>query len=115
MQMFHCIKKSLSETAKLKVLAKSEHYTIAGNPVGELLFKLLMTKVVMDTRAMALHLRENLTNLDLYMATVNSNIEFFNQYIKQNQEGLKARGESTDNLMTNLFKAYLVSSDGNFV
>eukprot|EP00957_Ditylum_brightwellii_P027073 2047119-Ditylum_brightwellii.AAC.1 len=39
--------------------------------------------------------RENLTNLGAYMAM--------------------ARGKSTDNLMTNLFKAYLVASDGNFI
>lgn len=63
----------------------------------------------------AAHLRKNLTNLDTYMATVNSNIKLFNGYVKENVEGLKARGESTDDLMTNLFKGYLVASDVEFV
>ena len=35
--------------------------------------------------------------------------------MKVNVEGLKARGEITDDLMINLFKAYKVSSDGEFV
>eukprot|EP00957_Ditylum_brightwellii_P212001 15366843-Ditylum_brightwellii.AAC.1 len=69
----------------------------------------------MDTRATASHLRENFTNPDVYTTMVNSSINLFNQYVKQHQEGLKARGESTDDLMTNLFKAYLVASDGSFV
>ncbi len=49
------------------------------------------------------------------MSTVNSNIELFNQYVKTNKEGLVARGERTDDLLTNLFKAYLVVSDQEFV
>eukprot|EP00957_Ditylum_brightwellii_P099973 7618668-Ditylum_brightwellii.AAC.1 len=97
------------------ILAKSSNNTIAGNPVGELLFKLLMTKEVMNTRFTLLLLRENLTNLDSHMTTVNSSIDLFNQYVIQNQEYLKTRDESTSNLMTISFKAYLVESDGNFV
>eukprot|EP00957_Ditylum_brightwellii_P053360 4044814-Ditylum_brightwellii.AAC.1 len=46
---------------------------------------------------------------------VNSNIKLFNQYIKENHQGLKARVESTDDLMTNIFKAYLVALDKDFV
>eukprot|EP00957_Ditylum_brightwellii_P146753 11172465-Ditylum_brightwellii.AAC.1 len=82
-QLFHCIKNSLPKTATLKILAESQSYTIGGNPVGELLFKLLTSKEVMDTRATASHLRENITNLDAYMVMVNNNIDLFNQYVKQ--------------------------------
>ena len=46
------------------------------------------------------------------MPTVNSDIENFNQYVKVNVDGLKARGDQTDDLMINLFKAYQVASDG---
>ena len=46
------------------------------------------------------------------MSTVNSNIENFNQYLKFNTDKLKARGDLTDDLMINLFKAYQVASDG---
>ena len=83
--------------------------------VGELLFKLITKKSIIDIRATATHLQENLTNLDTYMSTVNYNIKNFNQYIKVNVDGLKARGECKDDLIINLFKAYQVASDGEFV
>jgi hypothetical protein len=49
------------------------------------------------------------------MSTVKSNIEEFNKYVKVNWEGLKARGESCDDLMINLFKGYQNASDHEFV
>ena len=69
----------------------------------------------MDTRSTANHLRENLINLGSYMSTVNSYIENFNQYVKVNVDGIKARGERIDDLINNLFKAYQVASYGEFV
>ena len=62
-------------------------------------------------RAKAYHLRQNLANLETYIATVKSKIQTFNQNVKVNMEGIKARGERTDNLITNLFKAYQMESD----
>ena len=99
----------------MKIVSEQDKYVRFDTPIGGCLFKLLMQKAVIDTRATATHLRENLTNLDSYMSTVSSNIEKFNQYVKVNVEGLKARGERTDDLMINLFKAYLVASDAEFV
>jgi hypothetical protein len=55
-----------------------------------------------------------LSSLDTYIATVDSNNEIFNQYVKTQLAGLKARGETND-LLTNLFKAYLNVSDEAFV
>ena len=49
------------------------------------------------------------------MSTVDSHIEYFNQYVKVNVGGLKARGDSKDDLMINLFKAYQLSSDRKLV
>jgi hypothetical protein len=82
---------------------------------GIMLFKLLTRKANTDTRATASQLRENLTNLHLYMSTVDSNIELFNQHVKVNRDGMTARGESIDNLTMNLFKAYLCVTDRDFV
>ena len=80
--------------------------------VGNLLFKLMMQKAVIYTMETATSLKENLTNLDTYMSTLNSDIENLNQYMKVNVDGLKARIERTDDLFINLFKAYHVASDG---
>ena len=105
----------LTKGAHLKIVAKQGKYIIRETPIGGLFFKLLMQKAIIGMRATATHLRKNLTNLDTYMTTVNSNIEKFNQYVKVNVEGLRARGERTDDLMINLFKAYQVASDAVFV
>jgi hypothetical protein len=81
---------------------------------GIMLFKLLMRKANTDTRATASQLRENVTNLDSYMSTVDSNIELFNQHVKLNRDGLTARGDASDNLTINQFKAYLCVTDRDF-
>jgi hypothetical protein len=86
-----------------------------GTHSGIMLFKLLVRKSNTDTRATASQLWEKLTNLDFYMSTVNSNIELFNQYVKVNQDGLTARGESIDDLTINLFKVYLCVTDRDVV
>ena len=49
------------------------------------------------------------------MSTVNSDFEKFNQYVKVHVGSLKARGQRTDNLMINLFKAYYLASDCEFL
>ena len=49
------------------------------------------------------------------MSTVNSDTEYFNQYVKVNMDELKSRGEQKDDLIINLFKAYQVASDREFV
>ena len=54
---------------------------------------MMVQKSVVDTRETATYLRDNLTNLDTYMSTVKSDIENFNQYVKVNVDGVKARGE----------------------
>ena len=96
-------------------MAESNKYTEDETPVGELLLKLMIQNSVINTRAKDTHLRENLTNWDTYMSTVNSDIDNFNQYSKVNVDGLKASGERTDDLIINLFKDYHVASDGKFV
>ena len=49
------------------------------------------------------------------MVTVHFNVELFNLHVKENRQGLKARGESTDDLMINLFKECMAASDNEFL
>ena len=60
-------------------------------------------------------MKENLSNLDLYMSTIKSDIKEFNHYVKINYQALQACGRRCDNIMIHLFKAYLVDSDMEFV
>jgi hypothetical protein len=49
------------------------------------------------------------------MVTIKSDIEEFNKYIKQNYKGLLARSERCDDIMINLFKGYMATSESEFV
>jgi hypothetical protein len=114
-QLYDCIANTLDERGHLRIVSEAESYTMGGTHSGIMLFKLLMRKANTDTRATASQLRENLTNLDPYMSMVDSSIEIFNQHVKVNHDGLTARGESSDDLTINIFKAYLCVTDRDFV
>jgi len=114
-QIYHCISNSLTPDGQDKIVDETEEYTIGDTPVGIKFLKHILDRATVDTRSTASHLRQNLTDLDSYMSTVNSNIEEFNNYVKTNQQGLKARGERTDDLMINLFKGYAAAKDANFI
>ena len=51
----------MTEAAHLKIVAESDKYMEGETPVGELLFTLMIQKAVINTRATANYLRENLT------------------------------------------------------
>ena len=110
-QMYYCLMASLCEAGKNKILSESDQYIINGEFSGPDLFKLLMNKTIIDTRATSTTL---LSNLDDYMETCNSNIELFNQYAKVNYEGLKARGEDVRSFIFYLFKGYKAAADEQF-
>jgi hypothetical protein len=95
-QFYYCIANTLDERRHLRIISEAESYTMEGTHSGIMLFKLLMRKANTYTRATALQLRENLTNLDSYMSTFDSNIELFNQHVKVNRDGLTDRGGSSD-------------------
>ena len=84
-------------------------YRIGQLPVGELLFKLLIKVSATDTREMRMVTSNNISSLYTYMSTVNSDVSKFNLYVKLNLTGLKVRVEKLDDLMSKLFKGYLVT------
>ena len=53
--------------------------------------------------------------MDTYIKTVDSDIEKFNNYVKSLLRDLEARGETTQDLLSNLFKGYKAASDEKFV
>ena len=63
-QLFHCLTNSMTEAAHLKVLTESDKCMDGETPVGDLLFKLMMQKSVIDTRETSTYRRGNITNLD---------------------------------------------------
>ena len=114
-QMYQCLMASLTDAGRLKIVTEGASYTVNGIKCGPLLFKFLMNKAAIDSRASITYIRENLAALDSYMAKVQSNIIAFNKYVKEQRTDLKARGGRTEDLLTNLWKAYLLASDKTFV
>ena len=56
-------------------------------------------------------MRENLSKLDTYIATVNSNIEKFNEYAKIKYDVLTKICERCNDIISNFFKGYLAAGE----
>jgi hypothetical protein len=104
-QMGQCLVNFMTKAGKLKITKESGAYYVDGILSGPFLLKLILKKAIIDSRATSANLREQLTTLDSYMASVDCNMELFNQHVKEVVAGMRARGESTDELVVNLFKA----------
>ena len=74
-----------------------------------------MQRAIVDTRSTSSNFRTCLSSLDTYMPVVNSNIEKFNSYVSNCIKGLEARGETSEDILDNLFKGYKVATDRTFV
>jgi hypothetical protein len=78
--------------------------------------KKLLDTAHADTQATTAHARNNLAGLDVYMSGLpESDIKEFNKYVKQQLQTLTARGETTHDLVTNLFKGCLSVKCEKFV
>ena len=88
---------------------------IEDKPSGNLLLKVLIRESYLDTNAMTSGVRSKLTNLHKYLPTVGHDISLLNMYVKKQVYSLRSRGEQTSDLLMNLFKANVISSDKAFV
>ena len=114
-QLAECIFQSLTKEARNTVTLYSDEYTINGRVSGACLLKVTIRESHIDTNATTRIIREKLSNLDGYMVSIDSDIIKFNEHVKELLDKLHARGEMTQDLLTNIFKAYKVVSDEDFV
>mgnify|MGYP006168202219 FL=1 len=77
-------------------------------------YKKIMQLATIDSVATTETLRANLTNLPIYVASVNGNIDLINPYFDVNYTQILARGSTVDDPIAKLFDAYLVVPDYNF-
>ena len=116
--LFECLMASLSQAGKARIQVHSEEYLLKdGNeeiPSGLCLLKVIVRESYLDSNATTGMIREQLSNLDLYMPTVENDITRFNNHVKMLLEALHARNEKTLDLLTYLFKAYAVCHDKEF-
>jgi len=112
--MYQCLMNSLSTEGKKKILVWREQYTINGMYSGNLLLKTIVKESHLDTNATTATIRMKLSSLDTYILTIDSDIVKFNQYVMLLTDRLGARGQTTSDLLTNLFKGYKAATDKVF-
>ena len=103
-----------TKEAKETITIWQEDYWINNEPFSTLVFKVAVQESYVDINATITAISNRLSSLDLYTPTINNNIKLFNTYVKQQLEALAARGETIQDLLTNLFKEYLAASDRQF-
>ena len=70
----------------------------------------------LDTNASTGMIRNRLGRLAEYMESIeNNNVEDFNEYVRGQVEALTARGETSTDLLSHLFRGYLAAKDHKFV
>ena len=99
---------SVSEDFHVKILANTNDYDVMGHKSGCLVFKVMMAKAIVNTKATSTLYRERLMAQDEHMVRVKSDIAKFNQYVRVNMKGLEARGEAMDDVMISLFKMNVI-------
>ena len=116
MMLFICLKDSLTDTARAKILLHRDDYTSARGIVsGPMLLKVIIRESYNDTNATVKFIRSRLSSLDTYIKSIDSDIEKFNDYVQDQLMSLHARGEDTHDLLSHLFKGYAAASDRQFV
>ena len=113
--MFKCLMNSISKEGKNKILIWKKQYTIQGLSSGNLLLKIIIRESHLDTNATTASIRKKLSSLDSYILTIGSDITRFNGYVRLLVDSLAARGETSTDLLSNLFKGYQAASDKVFV
>ena len=112
--LYTCLMNSLSAEGKDKVGVWEAQYTAANLPSGNLLLKVIIRESHLDTNATTTFIRTQLSGLDTYILEIGNDITMFNGHVKTLVEALLARGETTNDLLTNLFKGYEACSDRVF-
>lgn len=99
-------------------VVSSKHIFVIGAdefPVGSCFLKAIIGKSTVDTAATVHVLRNSISNLAAKMTEFGCDVKAFNLYVDQIRNSLFARGQSCDELLLNLFKAYSVTTDSDFV
>jgi len=115
--LFTCLMNSLSSSGKENLNIHDKQYLIGEPPIesGLCLLKILIRKSHLDSNATSSMIRTKRTNLDEYLTETNNDILKFNNHVRMLIDLLTARGETTQDLLTNLFRAYAACSDSTFV
>ena len=115
---YTCLSESLSPGGRTKLLAdlKKVQVTDQGISNGPLLLKLILDRTTTTTRSTLTLLFQRINSLDSLMEKTTNDVEKFNESVKIIIHQIQERGARVEdeNLMVNLFRAYLSVSDAVF-
>jgi hypothetical protein len=109
-----CLMNSVSKEGKSKITIWKDQHHVDGFPSGDLLLKVIVRESHLDTNATISAIRTKLSNLDTCMLSIGGDITKFNTHVKGLVESTNARGETTTDLLVNLFKGHLAVEDKSF-
>ena len=112
--LYHCLVGSLSKVGRTKVMVWEEQYKIKVKPSGNLLLKIIIRESHLDSNATTTSIRNQFSSLDQVITTIVCDITKFNAHVQMLLEGLALRGETTHDLLSNLFKGSAAASDTMF-
>ena len=106
---------SLTQAGKDKIQLWSDQFILNGRESGIILLKVINWESHLDTNATTNLIRTQLSKLDEYITTIGCYIIKFNEHVKCLIEQLNACGGETQDILTNLFTAYVPVKDARFV
>jgi hypothetical protein len=117
--LYNCLRKSITDEVYALVTTEPECYVFEINHEilvdGPCFLAAIIDHTYTNTKANTEAARENLSSLAEYMESLaDSNVDKFHSYVKKQLETLAAGGETTNDLITNLFKGYSKVKDKTF-
>lgn len=112
--LYTCLHNSLSKVGRDKVTLYKTDYKYQGTPSGILFLKVIIKESAIDSNATTLAIRNQLASIDTYLAKVNFDISKTHQHVQLLMEQLRARGETTNDLLFHIFNAYKTVRDTEF-
>jgi hypothetical protein len=103
-QMKTCIFVLLTTAFQNRVNLEKEKWHINTHPDGACLLKVIISLAYIDTQATSAFIRTELTRMDSKIASFNYDIKKFSAWVKGQVSALAAHGETTSDLIVNLFK-----------
>ena len=113
--LYECLMNSLSPEAKAKINIWRDDFWVHELPSGNLLMKVIIRECHLDTNATVASIRQRLSSLDTYLPTIDYDIAKLNMYVKTLLDQLSARGETSTDMLSNLFTGYMAAKDKSFV
>ena len=113
--LYSCLMESMSKVGKTKIMVWEKQYKINRKGSVNLLLKVIIRESHPNSNATTMVISRQLSSLDTYINTIRCDITKFNAYVQKLLKGLASRGETTNDLLSNLFKGYQAASNHTFV